>query len=278
MKPTLLLALALLTCQIIAAQQEQTDAIVAEGKRLYRSERASWHGTDLFLEKFKEQRNNIGGYLSYESQGASKCIFYSKEETPTVLATISFDSSFAPETAQIDNSPRKLTAFEQDLASLRMKAVEVINKDTLFQSYKNTSFNLIPLISGEERKVYVLTGPKVGGVVILGNDYLMNFDKANNLTGKRQLHRNIIPVAYGKQDKEVFGTMHSHLPETGDFITATDICTLMLYGKTAGWKQHIVISERYISIWNCETNQLVTLTREAWERINNDGREKSKNK
>ena len=30
--------------------------IVDEGKRLYRSEMASWHGTDIFLEKIQEQR------------------------------------------------------------------------------------------------------------------------------------------------------------------------------------------------------------------------------
>jgi hypothetical protein len=37
--------------------------------------------------------------------------------------------------------------------------------------------------------------------------------------------------------------MHSHLPETGDFITPTDICTLMPYEKFANWKTHNVVSK-----------------------------------
>ena len=42
----------------------QTQPIVDEGKRLYKSEMASWNGTDLFLENYKD-RANIGGYFSY---------------------------------------------------------------------------------------------------------------------------------------------------------------------------------------------------------------------
>jgi len=41
---------------------EQAKPIVDEGKRLYRSEMASWYGTDLFLERYKD-RANIGGYF-----------------------------------------------------------------------------------------------------------------------------------------------------------------------------------------------------------------------
>jgi len=107
-----------------------------------------------------------------------------------------------------------------------------------------------------------LTGPQQNGVVIFGNDYLLMFDNENNLISKKQLHKNIIPINYGgkeEEGKEIEGTIHSHLPETGDFITATDICTLMLYEKFAKWKQHNVVSKNYLNIWNCLTDQLVVL-------------------
>lgn len=58
---------------------------------------------------------------------------------------------------------------------------------------------------------------------------------------------------------EVEGAIHNHLPETGDFITATDICTLMLYAKFTKWKSHTVVSEKYINILNCLTNKLVVV-------------------
>ncbi|MDP1817975.1 MAG: hypothetical protein Q8K92_26215, partial [Leadbetterella sp.] len=55
---------------------EEAKPIVEEGKRLYRSEMASWYGTDLFLEKHKDQ-SSIGGYFSYTDNDISKCVFYS---------------------------------------------------------------------------------------------------------------------------------------------------------------------------------------------------------
>jgi hypothetical protein len=61
--------------------------------------------------------------------------------------------------------------------------------------------------------------------------------------------------------------VHSHGPETGDFITATDICTLMLYEKFAKWKKHNVVSKKYLNIWDCETDQLTVITMDALEKI-----------
>jgi len=256
-----------------------TKPIVEEGKRLYKSEMASWYGTDLFLEKFKESAK-IGGYLSYTDNKISKCIFFSKGETSKVIGTISFDSTYNTKTATVDLIERKFTKIENDLFIIRSSALRIVNNDTLFKTYKNTNLNFIPIISDGEKKVYILTGPQQNGVVIFGNDYLLKFDKENNLISKKQLHKNIIPINYKAKElegKEVEGTVHSHLPETGDFITATDICTLMLYEKFAKWKQHTVISKNYVSIWNCQTDELVTITNEAMDKIYKDQKKRHKN-
>lgn len=269
----------ILSLQYAFAQQESADSIVAEGKRLFRLEMASWYGTDIFMERFQGQRANIGGYVSYEKGDGVYCVFFSKEEKPVVLATIRFDSSFSAETAVVDSSARSLSQLEHDLASIRRKAIGIINEDSLFKAYNNTSFNVIPILSDAEKKAYVLTGPKVSGVVVLGNDYLISFDQTGELKSKRMLHRNIIPMEYGEEGEHAFATMHTHLPETGDYITATDICTLMLYGRFTDWKQHIVLSERYVSIWSFENSQLAIITREVWDKIGEDkGKEKGKEK
>src|SRR5689334_25137465 len=94
MKPFLLLIIFAYTASH-AQNNSQTDAIVSEGKAMYRSEMASWYGTDIFVEKFKYQRNNIGGYFSYvTANNMASCVFFSKEEKPKVLATITFDSTY----------------------------------------------------------------------------------------------------------------------------------------------------------------------------------------
>lgn len=197
--------------------------------------------------------------------------FFSKTDHPKVIGTISFDSSFSTQSAKIDLTERDFSNSENDLYVIRKIAKEKLNSDTLFKTYNNTNLNLIPLIYNNERKVYVLTGPKQNGVVIFGNDYLLTFDNANNLTHIKRLHKNIIPIEYGdKQNggKEVEATIHSHLPETGDFITATDICTLMLYEKFAKWKRHNVVSKKYLNIWNCETDELNVIPMETIKKIN----------
>ncbi|HEX6170079.1 MAG TPA: hypothetical protein VFZ33_10315 [Chitinophagaceae bacterium] len=259
---------------------EQAKPIVLEGKMLYKSEMASWYGTDIFLENYKN-RENIGGYFSYTDKDIAKCIFFSKSDNPKVIGTISFDSTYNIKTATTDFTERDFTINETNLYVIRKIALAEINSDTLFKSYKNTNLNLIPLINGTDKKVYILTGPQQNGVVIIGNDYLLTFDNDNKLTLKKQLHKNILPLYYGgkeEEGKEIVGAMHTHLPETGDFITATDICTLMLYEKFAKWKSHNVISEKYLNIWNCETDQLTVIPREIVEKINKDQKKGNKKK
>lgn len=259
----------------LSAQQnptEEAQPIVAEGKLLYKSEMASWYGTDVFLEKY-QNRENIGGYFSYTENELAKCIFFSKADNPKVIGTISFDSTYNIKTADINLTERSFTDKENSLYGIRTIALAEMNADTLFKTYKNTNLNLIPLVNGNDRKVYVLTGPQNHGVVIFGNDYLLTFDASNKLISKKQLHKNIIPVYYGDKEeegKQSVGAMHSHLPETGPFMTATDICTLMLYEKFAKWQQHIVVSEKYMNVWNCKTDQLTVIPKDVVDKINND--------
>lgn len=275
--------LCLLLAGNLAAQEnisQKTDSIVAEGKMLYRSEMASWQGNDIFLSRY-EFRDNIGGYFSYVKGDTAVCIFFSKADDPFVIGSISFDTTYQQTSARVDISERYLTEAESELLNLKKAAIAEIDSDTLFKQYENTSLNLVPLIDGNERKVYVLTGPQEQGVVIFGNDYLMTFDKENNLLSKRQLHNNIIPIYLdAAEEKEVNATMHSHLPETGELITATDICTLMMYGKFTTWKTHNVVSSEYMNIWDVQKNELNVVPMDVIRKIYKDQekRDRKKNK
>ncbi len=260
------------------SQDEILHHIVAEGWKLYISEMASWHGTDIFLEKYTN-KEHVGGYFSYADGGNMKNIFFSKGLVPKVIYSITFDSTFNVNSAKVDTIERDFNKIEEDMFVIRSRAYLAIDGDTLFKSYEKSNFNLVPLISGGERKVYVLTAPKENGVVIFGNDYLLTFDNANNLVSKKRLHKNIISAKYGYEDgKEAVGGFHTHLPETGDFITPTDVCTIMLYEKLAKWKQYCVVSKDFFSIWNCETDKLLMLTtKEAKAFSRRQGRKRKKN-
>lgn len=273
MKHTLSLLLTFIALNVFGQknQEQQVARIVEEGKQLYKTEMASWYGTDLFLESYKN-RENIGGYFSYTENELAKCIFYSKAANPNVIGTISFDSTYRLDLAQIDLNERNFSKMENDLYEIRKRAVEEMNTNQggFFKFYQNTSPNIIPLINGSEKKVYVLTGPKKSDVVIFGNDYLLTFDQNNNLVSKKQLHQNIIPISYSNTAEGEVVEMHTHLPETGELITATDVCTLMLYEKFANWTTHNVVSKKYLSIWNCQTDELVILPMKTVKKINKD--------
>lgn len=273
-----LLLLLLFPVTVFAQQTDAEKDVVEEGRALYRSEMASWHGTDLFLEQFAHHRANIGGYFSYPDGELTRCVFYDKQAEPEILAAIAFDQTFDIKTAAVDSTRKAFSETETTLYAIRQAALAEIRNDTLFKSYSNTSLNIIPLVWKSERKVYVLTGPQVTGVVIFGNDYLLTFDDENRVSGKKMLHANIIPIEYDEDAKNGQTVMHSHLPATGDLITATDICTLMLYEKYAGWESHIVVSEKFVNIWTCETNSLAVIPRDDFEKIAKDQEKRSKKK
>ena len=136
----------------------------------------------------------------------------------------------------------------------------------MFKTYDQTRLNIIPLIHGEQKKVYVLTGPQKSGVVIFGNDYLFEFDENDQIIIQKSLHQNIIPIEY-QEDRKGDVTIHSHVAQTGHLLTASDICTLMLYQKYAGWKSHYVMSPKYVNIWDCQSNNFIMITRKAFQKV-----------
>lgn len=269
----LLFIVALSQFHLVFAQlslDDIADSITIEGKRLYASERTSWDGTDLFLQKFRD-RDKLGGYFSYTDKDTFRCVFYSRDESPMVIGSVAFDTSRATEHAHVNLLPRPFSPMEQAYYHLRSTALEIIRSDTFFKKYTNTDLNLIPLIGDGERRVVVLTGPKQEGVMIFGNDYELRFDEQDRLIAKRRLHQNILVANFGKQDTvKIVGGVHTHNADTGPFITATDICTLMLYEKYAKWQTYTVLSDNYVSCWDCSKDQMVILTMKVWEKITKD--------
>ncbi|MEO3405092.1 hypothetical protein AAFN85_14385 [Mucilaginibacter sp. CAU 1740] len=280
-----LLLLALLAgAQFAFAQKKDLREIESkienEGKALYRSEWASWYGSDIFIAKCKDKQPLSGGFISYETPNGRNNVFYTREESPKVLATISFGADFNKDNYQLDTTSRAFTPAERELYELKHAAQIRMTKDTTFKVYKNSALNPVPLIHNGVKKVYVLTGPQVNGVVLFGNDYLLDLDKNNNVTKVSKLHKSLIPAYFtnttGDSTKNQAAAMHSHLPEYDEFMTVTDICTLMLYEKFTTWNQCMVISKDYISIWDCKKDSLLILTTEAWKKITNDHEQRTK--
>ena len=109
---------------------------------------------------------------------------FTADEIPKVIASIDFDSTYNVSAAVTDFRERDFTDTEREIFDFRSKALDVINNDTFFLHYKNTNYNIIPVVVHGEKRVYI-TGTTQNGEVIFGNDYLLCFDAKNNLTVKK---------------------------------------------------------------------------------------------
>jgi hypothetical protein len=258
-----------LSFNLISAQPDG-DEVLKEGQLLYRLEKASWYGTDFFLAEFPQKRSSIGGYLSYQGDNNHVfTIFFGHNFSDRVLIRFEFDSIPIKVPIGIDTVFTTATQKEIDLIKIRQDALERINtnSDNFFSFYKNTSYNIIPVISPKERKVYSITGPQTTGVILIGNDYLFKYDKNNNFVSKQKIHNSLIQLpTQMDSSQDAIATMHSHV--ISDIIDPTDICTLLLYKDFAQWKQHYVISKKFVSIFDTEKQNLVIVTRKTWDKMN----------
>lgn len=256
----ILIVLSLIFSCLFNAQHLEKTAreINEEGIELYRSEMASWYGTDVFMANYKA-RENIGGYFSYIDDRVPKCIFFSKENK--VLATIAFPVNYNPNDAKLDITERDFTPVEKDYFTIRQKALERIKTDTIFKHYQNTSLNIVPIIRNNIKKVYVLTGPSISNVVVFGNDYLLTFTDKNEIKKVEKLHNSmIVQNINDEKTGKMVGGVHSHVIENWQAITPTDICTLMLYQRFTGWEEYTTVSEKLVSIWNPNNNLVIMKT------------------
>jgi hypothetical protein len=126
--------------------QKVADSVTNEGKTLYRSEWASWYGTDVFEAKCPHKRDLAGGYFSYETDKNLVNIFFSKGEAPRLLASITFEKDFNKDNYVLDTVRVQFTATEQEYFDTRKAATARMYADTIVKGYKNTTLNVVPII------------------------------------------------------------------------------------------------------------------------------------
>ncbi len=274
----LILALLLIASSLAFSQNKKSEKILNEGKLLYRLEKGSWYGTDDMLARFKTKRDSVGGYLSYETADKNiNTIFFSRFDNDRILIRYAFDSMPKPQPIKIDTINQKATELEKNLIKIRQDAKDraFSEKDTFFSFYENTLYNFIPVVTDKERNVFILTGTNALKAVLIGNDYKLSYNRKFEFERKEKIHNSILqfPFASEEEDEEkTITTFHSHV--ITEYISSTDICTLLLYKDFVDWNQHIVISEKEVSIFDLEKESLFTMKREAWEKIYDQEKEK----
>jgi len=249
---------------------DDKDEILHEARLLYRAEKASWHSTDHFLANLGSKIDLVRGYLSYVAlDGNTYSIFYTENEKGdrAIVARYQYGNPVTQNFSSLDTLDTRVSPHENKLIDLRVKTFELIseNPDDFFQFYENTAFNVIPIVNDVQFNVYVLTGPKVNGQVLLGNDYFLTFNSKMKLKKMKKLHNSLIQIPYQGEYTKIKDTYHSHV--VTDQITATDICTLLLYRDYVEWDTHIVIGKKFTSIFDIRRENLVIMKTEAFRKI-----------
>ncbi|MDR3712408.1 MAG: hypothetical protein P4L51_06305 [Puia sp.] len=244
------------------------DSIHTEGLKLYFSEKASWEGSDLFFAEYPLLKSHYGGYFSYTVGDTTRCVILTND-TPTRRLVIFYFPNGKSQPTSEDAHATDLNPQEREYLALKKTAIDWVRQDTFFRSYLRTTLNFVPLIDGQGKRVYLLTGPQDNGIMLLGNDYLMRYSADDSLLSKSCLHRNIISIPL-KKDSTEESAFHTHFPPTSEYLTATDYCTLRLYAKYTSWKQHYVITKDAVSILNFADGGLLILSKKAYDRIAGD--------
>ena len=256
-------------CVQISAQNlfDSSKAILDAGKQLYRLEKASWNATDFLRDNFPEKKTAVGGYVSYELNDEMVTVFFNKRDPSQIVARFAFDYIPGPKPKVIDILDTKPTSKETELFALREDARHRVESNTehYFKYYDSCSFNFIPIITPASRLVYILTAPNGCKDVIIGNDYLLTYDKSNELVKKEKFHNTMLKFPYGNPADSAGVSYHSHI--LSNFITPTDVCTLLLYKDYLHAKTHFVMGENYVSIFDVQKEILMIVRRDSFEKI-----------
>jgi len=270
----MLLATLLLSALRLGSPQATppTEAILAEGLRLYQSERSSWVATDLMLATTID-RSQIGGYLSYLEGDSVRTIFWAHEAAGTAGTPLLASYTFPRQDVRVGTANfqpgRGFTPHEAQLFIIRKAAKAELKADPKnYVTQPNTSLNLAMVEEAHETRVYVLTGSQEGGIVPIGNDYLLTFGPGGKLKSTERLHNSYLPLRWDAAKGETKAMLHSHL-EAHPYITPTDICSILLYRSKLPERQHYVIGQKYVSLFDIDKQQLVIFTRKAFEKIAN---------
>ena len=263
-----------------------------EANALYALESANTTSLDLFYDnEFKADA--IKGFFSYKDKDSIRTIFYAQIDTTdpkfkqqpdsvkklykeevdyyAVARSFSYGRSLNKKNAVLSDVSRKMTDEEKLLMRARLAIFKEFDADTAkYKRYLNTSISMLPIDYKKYLKIYLITLPNRPGVVIFGNDYCFEYDKKTlTLTKKEKLHQvyyNVSAGYNGKKNDPLKYTFHTHKAGDSPFITATDVCLLMLYKGGVEWEQHWVYSDKWVSTYTLYNGNLQITDKKTFQK------------
>lgn len=220
--------------------------ILTEGIELYRNERASWISTDSVPE---QDRELVNGYFTNKNGENYISIYVDKTDKNAV-----YKFTFQP----VGDLEIQLTQTEKNipLSTTEMNILKVRKKAAGLSSMWYVQFgytqivnpNVIIYQTAPEFVVYVIPGAKQNGLLPIGGDLKMTFKPDGELDKLDAIHNNLIPFeTHTPEETAYLGHEHRGKRLAKEYMTSTDVCTLLLYRNYLKENKHLSVHKRYIS-------------------------------
>lgn len=235
---SLVLSIFLFTCTLLSSQsqltdiqiKEKLDSILLEGNLLYRYEKAAWISIDMARDN-KTIQKDFFSYLVYHKNDTIRTLILNKKSECIyeLRFVFQFDKPISDKVLT-----RALSQMEMNMVTTKTAIIKkIVEQKIPVGCPDGYGLNMILMPKDDGYKFYIITGANKSGYIPFGNDYLFITDDYGNIQSWKKFHSGIIPtMTKGPNGERVTGISHSHLRKE-PLITATDICTFMLYAKYA---------------------------------------------
>jgi hypothetical protein len=285
--------------------EKEKKRIFAEVLALYTLILSNWTSNDLYYEN-EFNTGIVKGYLSYRDKDTLKTIFWrevdttsaaykashfkqagdtvttqalktitKEEELRKIVKTISYTGMrVSKDNAKIAEEEREPTLTEKNLMDYRAVVYKMIDSDTtFFKKYNGTTLRVVPFDAGDQVKVYIYSSVKQSGMVPIGGDYEIIFDKKEKkVIQKTDLHKECIFISgkyNGKASDLSKNTQHTHQEGAAPLITPTDIASLLLYKSQLQWDEHFVVAGKYTCVFTLVDKTLNIMPTEEFKQLKN---------
>ncbi len=205
------------------------DSVRQEAKLLYVYEKIAWNGTDVLMSK-PLLRKDYGGYVRFDSKDSIHITFLHKNQKQRI-ARYSCLKEDVNTPVVIEHKQKDLNAKEKRLLTIKMEVVKQLNNPKYkIGMVEGFSANLVLLPAKRGYRMYLIMGTTEHDIIPLGNDYLFWVSEEGQITAWKKFHKTMLAVkTRTEKNDKIIAVTHSHLSAT-PLISATDICTMKLYG------------------------------------------------
>lgn len=247
MKHTFFLIFVLITSLAFGQDVDQlSKEIMNEGIELYRNERASWISTDSLTELDKQL---ISNYFTYSDEGKFISVYIDKSDK---IADYKF--TFQPLgnlEIELIKKEKNVPLSEKELEILKVRKTAIALSAWHYGQLGYTQIvnpNVIIFRTSPEYIVYVVPGAKQSGLLPIGGDLKMTFRADGELDKIVAIHNNLIPFeTEASEEGAHFGHEHKGKRLAKEYMTATDVCTILLYRQYLKGEKHLSVHKKFIS-------------------------------